>query len=275
MIKKEVLQILSFLKLETLNKTGMKRTGSILSNQIGRGLDFKDHHPYVIGDDIRFIDWNVSSRLNDIYVKDFYQEKDSAILIFLDISQSMNFSLVGDTKSEIAFQMLILISLFYLSNSYRIKIILYSDECEWMSTNLKSKKELFSQLKEISSWKPKSLKTDHNLPFEMIKKNVTKPSDVFFISDFIGIRSLKKYNSLKKSRNFTAICIQDVSIEWRPSSFLRFFSMIENEGGQNGLWKTNYQKEKQFLQEFFKYRFLEIKTDFFPKQKIIRFFQSI
>ena len=276
MIKKEYLQILSFLKVNSIQKNGIRRTGSILSNQIGRGFDFKDHKIYQMGDDTRFIDWNVSSRLGDIYVKNFYQEKDSSILIFLDISKSMNFSLVGDTKFEIAFQMMILTSLFYLENGYRIKIVLYSNKQNWTSESIKSKKELFSKLKLILDTKSDANITNHNTPFQLIKEGIAKQADVFFISDFIGVKSLKKFNILKKSHNISAICIEDISESWNEPKLFRFFSLRDNESNHESSTQSFKKSSKDtILKEFFNHRILKIKTDILPNQKIIRFFQTI
>lgn len=151
MIRKEFLSILSNLELERKSRSFKVKAGNAESSKRGRGLDFKDVRLYDFGDDTRLIDWNVTSRFGELYVREFYEEKERQAIVFYDISSSMEWGSGEFSRAENAFQVLALISLLYVQKGNRVKIVLYCDRVEWETDFLRSRNELLPVLRKISS----------------------------------------------------------------------------------------------------------------------------
>jgi uncharacterized protein (DUF58 family) len=101
--------------------------GSSRSVRKGMGLDFDSLRDYMVGDDIRFIDWKASARSQSLLVKEFYQEQSLAIMIALDVSGSMNFGSQGKTKIETAFELASAIVLMAYYSGDAVGLVMYSD----------------------------------------------------------------------------------------------------------------------------------------------------
>lgn len=121
MIRKEFLSILSNLELERKSRSFKVKAGNAESSKRGRGLDFKDVRLYDFGDDTRLIDWNVTSRFGELYVREFYEEKERQAIVFYDVSSSMEWGSGEFSRAENAFQVLALISLLYVQREIGLR----------------------------------------------------------------------------------------------------------------------------------------------------------
>ncbi|MBM9502286.1 DUF58 domain-containing protein [Leptospira sp. 201903071] len=276
MIRKEFLSILSNLELGRRTRSFREKAGSAESSKRGRGLDFKDVRLYSFGDDTRLIDWNVTSRFGELYVREFYEEKERQAILFYDISSSMEFGSGEFSRSENAFQVLALLSLLYVQKGNRVKIVLFSDKVEWETDFLRSRDELLPTLQKISKKKSVERISDPLLPFRYLKNRVHRHAEVYLLSDFIGIGALKKYSSLKKLYSLHAIRFRDPIEMETPKSILSFFYTRDPEEKSGGLFARTLspEYETKTLNSFFQGSFLDLTESELDPKKIMRYFSK-
>ncbi|RHX78505.1 DUF58 domain-containing protein [Leptospira yasudae] len=276
MIRKEFLSILSSLELGRKTRSFKEKAGSAESSKRGRGLDFKDVRLYSFGDDTRLIDWNVTSRFGELYVREFYEEKERQAILFYDVSASMEWGTGEFSRAENAFQVLALLSLLYVQKGNRVKIVLYCEKVEWETDFLKSRDELLPVLKKISVREPASGQSNPLLPFQYLKNRVHRHAEVFLLSDFIGIRSLKKYAGLKKHYSLHAVRFRDpVEID-PPKSLLSFFYTRDPEEKSGGFFGRSLSPEYELksLRSFFQGSLLDLTEHELQTKDLIRYFSK-
>ncbi|EKO31755.1 DUF58 domain-containing protein [Leptospira santarosai] len=276
MIRKEFLSILSSLELRSKSRSFQEKIGSAESSKRGRGLDFKDVRLYGFGDDTRLIDWNVTSRFGELYVREFYEEKERQAILFYDISSSMEWGSGEYSRAENAFQVLALISLLYVQKGNRVKIVLYCDRVEWETDFLRSRDELLPVLRKISDKKLVPRRSDPLFPFRYLKNRVHRHADVFLLSDFIGISNLRKYSGLKKHYSLRAVRFRDPLEMDPPKSLLSFFYTRDPEESGGGLLGRTLSPEFELksLRSFFQSSLLDLTERELKTEELIRYFSK-
>ncbi|XDD52232.1 DUF58 domain-containing protein [Leptospira sp. WS92.C1] len=276
MIRKEFLSILSSLELGRKSRSFKEKAGSAESSKKGRGLDFKDVRLYSFGDDTRLIDWNVTSRFGELYVREFYEEKERQAILFYDVSESMEFGSGEFSRAENAFQVLALLSLLYVQKGNRVKIVLYCDKVEWETDFLRSRDELLPVLQKISVRKLTPKKSEALLPFRYLKDRVHRHAEIYLLSDFIGIGPLKKYSSLKKHYSLHAIRFRDPIELDPPKTLLSFFYIRDPEEKEGGLLGRSLSPEfeAKSLRSFFQSSFLDLNESELKTKSLIRYFSK-
>src|ERR1700754_5032643 len=96
----------------------------------GRGMAFSEVRQYQPGDEIRFIDWNVTARMNEAYVKVFTEERELTVMLAVDVSASKDFGSKGQSKSELAAEVAAQIAFSAIANNDRVGLVLFSDQVE-------------------------------------------------------------------------------------------------------------------------------------------------
>ncbi len=102
MIPKEVLAALRVIQIHTRRLANAHLQGSYTSSFRGQGLSFQEVRPYLAGDDVRSIDWNVSARMNEPFIKVFTEEREMTVMLVVDCSASLQFGTVRAPKSPVA-----------------------------------------------------------------------------------------------------------------------------------------------------------------------------
>ena len=120
----------------------------------GRGMEFSQVREYQPGDDSRFIDWNVSSRLGRLYVKQFIEERELTIILALDLSASLQFVSGVKSKKEIAAELSALIAFTALLNNDKVGLLLFSDRIELYIPPQKGRMHLLRLIRELSNSSP-------------------------------------------------------------------------------------------------------------------------
>ncbi len=261
MILPELAKLLFQIELKKNTRTNTLREGESITQKSGRGLDFKEVREYIFGDDIRYIDWNVSSRMGDLYVKEYHKENDRLVYLFLDESASMFTSGMSDyTKYFIGFQFLAFASLLFLHSGDRVHILTYSDKLNFVSQTIKTKANAYRIFQLLYEKKTSLAKTDHTIPFRYLKNKVMRNSLAYIISDFYEIPDLGNYQPLKQVYDLNAIRIYD-TIEIIESNFFDYFFVSNPESTLGGKYKNQYWKENEEIQNFFRNRILTLRTN--------------
>jgi len=151
----------------------------------GRGMTFDEVRQYQPGDDIRMIDWNVSARLNEAFVKVFAEERELTVMLCVDMSGSGAFGSQEQLKREVAAELAALLAFSAIKNNDRVGLLLFTDQVERFVPPKKGKKHVLRVVTEILSFEPQSRRTDLGTALHFLGNVIRRRAVAFVISDFI------------------------------------------------------------------------------------------
>lgn len=184
MIPKELLKALRKLEITTNRLANDQLAGSYTSGFKGQGLAFREVRQYQPGDDIRAIDWNVSARMDDAYIKVFVEEREMTVMLVVDISRSETFGTQASNKARLAAEVGALCAFSAIKNNDRVGLILFSDQVEKIVPPQKGQKHAMRVIREILSAEPKGKGTNLSAGLHTLAKVADRRSVVFLLSDF-------------------------------------------------------------------------------------------
>jgi uncharacterized protein (DUF58 family) len=184
----------------------------------GRGMEFSQVREYQAGDDSRFIDWNVSSRMGRLYVKQFVEERELTILLALDLSASLRFASAGRSKKEAAAELSALIAFTAMLNNDKVGLVLFSDRIEQYTPPQKGRTHLLRLIRDIIEFQPRGRGTSLAGALAYLTSLIKKKAVVFLISDFLdeGFETALKVASRK--HDLIAVRISDPAEEEPPAA---------------------------------------------------------
>src|SRR5439155_1002524 len=150
----------------------------------GRGMNFEDVREYQPGDEIRSIDWNVTARMGNAFVKKFTEERELTVMLVVDVSASGNFGSTTQSKRELAAEVACLLAFSAIRNNDKVGLILFTDRVELFIPPKKGRSHTLRLIREILFFEPKGRGTEPALALDYLNKIVTRRAVVFFISDF-------------------------------------------------------------------------------------------
>ena len=204
--------------------------GEYLSTFKGRGMTFSEVRKYEFGDDIRSIDWNVTARYNEPFIKIFEEERELTLMLLIDVSGSKNFATRNKLKKEIVTEIAATLAFSAMKNNDKVGAILFTDSIELFIPPNKGKKHILRIIRELLEFKPKSSRTSIDKSLKFLLSVIQKKAIVFVLSDFID----SDYNtSLKlsaKKFDLTGIRIFDQMETEIPK--LGFVPMIDAESDE-------------------------------------------
>ncbi len=183
----------------------------------GQGLDFEDFREYQHGDETRFIDWNVTARMNSPFVRTFREERELTVIIAVDISGSTQFGSQEFSKREIAAEIAAVLAFSAKHNGDKVGLLLFSKEKEIYLPPNKGSRHTLRIIREVLATKASSPETNLSTACEFLTNTVRKKSLVFFLSDFIDHDFHKKLGTLSKLHDLIAIRIFDPVEETLPN----------------------------------------------------------
>jgi len=175
----------------------------------GRGMEFSQVREYLPGDDSRFIDWNVSSRLGRLYVKQFVEERELTIILALDLSASLQFASGAKSKQEIAAELSALIAFTALLNNDKVGLLLFSDRVELYIPPQKGRFHLLRLIRDIIEFKPRGRGTSIHNALVYLTSLIKKKAVVFLISDFLDDQFDTALKIASRKHDLIAIDIVD------------------------------------------------------------------
>ncbi len=186
MIPKDLIKKLRKIEIHTSRLANDQLAGGYHSVFKGRGMAFSEVRQYQPGDDVRFIDWNVSARMNDAYVKVFTEEREMTVMLLVDLSASERFGTVSRGKIETVAELSALLAFSAIKNNDRVGLILFTDRIEKFVPPKKGKGHVMRVVTEILNAKPESEGTDLRQPLDMLGKVLRRRAVAFLVSDFIA-----------------------------------------------------------------------------------------
>ena len=151
----------------------------------GRGMDFEEVREYEAGDEVRYIDWNVSARMNDLFVKVFREERELTVILAVDISGSADLGSVVQSKRELMAEIASVLAFSAIGNNDRVGLLLFSDVVELFVTPAKGRRHVLRVIRDILYYRPQHNTTNIEEALRYLGHVVHRSAMVFLISDFL------------------------------------------------------------------------------------------
>jgi uncharacterized protein (DUF58 family) len=151
----------------------------------GRGMEFSEVRPYVPGDEVRALDWNVSARTGELHVKRFVEERELTVMVLCDASASADFGSGARTKAEVAAEIAALLALSAVANGDRVGLALFTDRVERFVPPRKGRRHALRIVSEILSFRPEGRRTAIGAALEFLRRALRRRTVAFVLSDFL------------------------------------------------------------------------------------------
>lgn len=279
--------------LKKVRKIEIKTKG--LSNHIfageyhtafkGRGMAFSEVREYQPGDDIRSIDWNVTARFNNPYIKVFEEEREMTVMLLVDVSASKDFGTREQMKQELVTELAAVLAFSAIQNNDKIGLIFFSDKVEKFIPPKKGKSHILRIIRELITFEPDRKGTDIGEALRFFNNVIKKRSICFLISDFFSQDFEAPLRIANKKHDVVAVRIHDKREEELPNVGMVQMKAAETEEtywidtGKKAIrsqFKNNYLKHQAQLMQLFRncgVDSIDLRTDQDYVKPLIRFFK--
>ena len=170
----------------------------------GRGMAFAEVREYQYGDDVRDIDWNVTARFQRPYVKVFEEERELTVMLLIDVSGSLDFGTMRQTKSDMATEIAATLAFSAIQNNDKIGVIFFSDKIEKYIPPKKGRKHILYIIREMLGFHPESHMTDVGMAVEYLTRVMKRRCTAFILSDFYDRKDFLSAMQIANSKHDVA-----------------------------------------------------------------------
>lgn len=206
---KELLKKVRKIEIKTRRLSDHIFSGEYHSSFKGRGMTFSEVRQYQFGDDIRSIDWNVTARYNEPYVKVFEEERELTMMLVVDISGSESFGTQQQFKKDILTEISATLAFSAIQNNDKVGLLLFSDKIELFIPPKKGKTHVLRIIRELIEFEPVSRKTDLTFALKYLSNVMKKKAIVFILSDFVDQGYDNALKIVAKKHDVTGIRVFD------------------------------------------------------------------
>ena len=239
---KELLKKVRKIEIKTRRLSDHIFGGEYHSTFKGRGMTFSEVRQYQFGDDVRNIDWNVTARYNEPYIKVFEEERELTMMLMVDVSGSQLFGTQEQFKKSMLTEIAATLAFSATQNNDKIGLILFTDEIELFIPPKKGRSHVFRIIRELMEFEPKSKKTNITEALKFLSNVMKKKAIVFILSDFIADEYQQTLKIVSGKHDVTGIRVYDRREEEIPN--LGMVQMEEEETGELLLVNTASKKTR-------------------------------
>jgi uncharacterized protein (DUF58 family) len=225
-------------------------TGEYHSAFKGRGMSFREVREYYPGDDVRFIDWNVSARFNHPFSKLFEEERELTVMLLVDVSASSMFGTVHASKKELITEICAVLAFSAINNNDKVGAILFSDKVERYIPPKKGRQHALYIVRELLTTEPKRKGTSLSEAIRFFNNSIRQKSISFILSDFLDEKFDEALKVASKKHDVTGIKVYDKMDMELPSA-----GLLEVEDAETGKiqWvdSSDYLVQQNYQQRFF------------------------
>ncbi|HNR71245.1 MAG TPA: DUF58 domain-containing protein [Verrucomicrobiota bacterium] len=186
MIPREILKKIRQIEIRTNRLVSETLAGQYHSVFKGQGMNFDEVREYQPGDEVRFIDWNVTARMNHPFVKKFVEERELTLMLVVDASGSGRFGSHAQSKRELAAEIASVLAFSAIRNNDKVGLILFTDGVEKFIPPRKGRRHVLRVIREVLFFEPRHRGTDLNGALEFLLRVTPHRAIAVLISDFIG-----------------------------------------------------------------------------------------
>ncbi len=212
----------------------------------GRGVEFEEVRPYVPGDEVRDIDWNVTARLGAPYVKRFVEERELTVMLVVDVSRSMRFGTAGAEKRELAAELCAVLGFAALRNNDRVGLVLAGERVEHFVPAARGRTHLLRLLRDVLGVTPQSGGTRLTEAVRFVMRTTRRRSLLFWLSDFEDPPAARDWRVMGKRHDLTVMVLRDPRDEVLPS--VGWVELEDLESGARTLVNTSSARVRQDYQ---------------------------
>ena len=227
---KEILKKVRKIEIKTRRLSDHIFSGEYHSSFKGRGMTFSEVREYQFGDDIRNIDWNVTARYNQPYIKVFEEERELTMMLVVDISGSQFFGTTTQFKKDTITEIAATLAFSAIQNNDKVGLILFSDGVELFIPPKKGKSHVLRIIRELIEFQPKSKKTNIDEALKYLSNVMTKKAIVFVLSDFMDNSYEQTLKIVGKKHDVTGVRVYDKHDTEIPN--LGLVPMLDSESGE-------------------------------------------
>jgi uncharacterized protein (DUF58 family) len=247
MLSKELVKKIRQIQIRTNRLVDETLGGEYHSLFKGQGMEFSEVREYQDGDDIRTVDWNVTSRTGKLFVKKYVEERELTVMIVVDASGSFQFGSVGRFKNDLAAELAALFAFSAIKNNDRVGLILFTDKVEKYLPPAKGTKHVLHVIRELLYFKPSGKGTDINGALQYLNRIARKKSVVFLISDFTNDDYEKAMRITNRKHDLVVIKIFDPREKEIPA--IGLVRLKDNETGEEIVIDGSSERLRKILTE--------------------------
>ena len=284
-ISVELMQKIRAIQIKTSHMVTELMAGEYVSAFKGRGMEFNAVREYTPGDDVRLIDWNVTARMDQPFIKEYIEERELNVMLMVDVSSSGEFGSTGKFKNEISAEVASILAFAAIRNNDKIGLIVFSNKIEHYIPPKKGKAHIWNIIRTILNYQPEGRLTDLNIPLEYLLKIQKRKCIAFLISDFQATNYETNAKLARQKHDLVAISISDPRERDLPK--IGLINLRDSESGETLLIDTDDREMTKLLTSYerekrgkFKKLFrsigvdtIEIDTDGSLVEPIIRYFK--
>jgi len=221
MIPRELIRKIRRIEIRTNRMVNDVLAGEYHSVFKGRGVEFEEVREYMHGDDIRTIDWNVTARMGNPFVKRYREERELTVMLAVDASSSSLFGTADKMKGELAVELSAVLAFSAIKNNDRVGLVLFTDRVEKFIPPKKGKKHVLRLIRDLLMFEPAGGSTDIKTAMDFLGKILTRKTVVFLLSDFLSAGYEEALRMMNNRHDLVTISITDPrEIEMPPIGFL-------------------------------------------------------
>lgn len=259
---KELLKKVRKIEIKTRRLSDHIFGGEYHSTFKGRGMTFSEVRQYQFGDDVRTIDWNVTARYNEPFVKVFEEERELTMMLLVDVSGSELFGTVNQFKKELITEISATLAFSAMQNNDKVGLILFAEEVELFIPPKKGKSHVLRIIRELLEFKPNTSGTNFGGALKFLTNVMKKKAIVFVLSDFIADDYDNILRIVGNKHDVTGIRVYDAKEEALPN--LGVVQMLDAETGDVRLVNTKSKKVRMDYAKFHRNK-VDYFTDSFTK----------
>lgn len=243
----DILKKVRELEIKSKKITTHLFTGEYHSAFKGKGMSFREVREYNAGDDIRFIDWNVSARFSTPFSKVFEEERELTVMLLVDTSTSNIFGTVGKRKKDTIIEMAAVLAFSAVSNNDKVGVIFFSDKIEKYIPPKKSRAHALYIVRELLGMHPVSSGTDIDEAIKYFNNTTRQKSIAFILSDFLATGYDNDLKVIGKKHDVIGLKVYDKMDMQLPEAGLLQMKDAETQKTKwvdtdNPLVRHNYQQ---------------------------------
>ena len=245
---KELLKKVRKIEIKTRRLSDHIFGGEYHSTFKGRGMTFSEVRQYQYGDDVRNIDWNVTARYNEPFIKVFEEERELTMMLMVDVSGSELFGTIEQFKNEVVTEIAATLAFSATQNNDKIGLILFSDQVELYIPPKKGRSHVLRIIRELLEFEPESKETNIAGALKFMSNVMKKKAIVFVLSDFVADDYEHTMKIVSGKHDVTGIRIFDKREETMPN--LGMVQMQDEETGESILINTSSKSVRRNYEKF-------------------------
>ena len=243
MIPKDLLKKIRRIQIRTSHMANDVLAGQYHSAFKGRGMEFEEVRPYQWGDDVRTIDWNVSARYGEPFVKLFREERELTVMLLVDMSPSQQFGTNEQLKRELVAEVCATLAFSAVTNNDKVGLILFADDVEKFVPPRKGSPHVLRVIRDLLYHAPQGRGTSLTAAFDYLNRVTTRRTVTFLVSDFQAAGYERSLRIARRRHDLIPVAVSD---RWEAElPDVGLIELVDAETGESVLVDTSSRRLRE------------------------------